>query len=42
MKGNRFLVANEWTPVANFWLGVAGMFGSPLERFGESTGRVEL
>jgi hypothetical protein len=42
IKGNRFLLANEWTPVANFWLGVAGMFGSPLERFGESTGRVEL
>jgi hypothetical protein len=42
IKGNRFLVANEWTPVANFWLGVAGMFGSPLERFGESTDRVEL
>jgi hypothetical protein len=42
IKGNRFLVANEWTPVANFWLGVAGMFGSPLDHFGESTGRVEL
>src|SRR5580765_1527676 len=42
IKGNRFLVANEWTPVANFWLGVAGMFGSRLEHFGESTGRVEL
>jgi len=42
IRGNRFLIANEWTPVANFWLGVAGMFGSPLERFGESTGRVEL
>jgi hypothetical protein len=42
MKGNRFLVANEWTPVANFWLGVAGMFGAPLEHFGESNGRIEL
>jgi hypothetical protein len=42
MKGGRYLVANEWTPVANFWLSVAGMFGSPLERFGESTGRVDL
>jgi hypothetical protein len=42
LKGNRFLVAHEWTPVANFWLGVAGMFGSPLDHFGESTGRVEL
>ena len=42
IKGNRYLVANEWTPVANFWLGVAGMFGGRLDRFGESTGRVEL
>ena len=42
LKGNRFLVAHEWTPVANFWLGVAGWFGSSLDRFGESTGRVEL
>jgi hypothetical protein len=42
LRGNRFLLAGEWTPVANFWLGVAGMFGSTLDRFGESTGRVEL
>jgi len=42
MKGNRFIVADEWTPVANFWLSVAGLYGSPLERFGESNGRVSL
>jgi len=42
LKGNRFLLAGEWTPVANLWLGVAGAFGSPLDSFGESTGRVEL
>ena len=42
MKGNRFIVANEWTPVANFWLSVAGLFGSPIEQFGESNGRVTL
>jgi hypothetical protein len=42
LKGNRFLLAGEWTPVANFWLGVAGLFDTPLEHFGESTGRVEL
>jgi hypothetical protein len=42
LKGNRFVVAPEWTPVANLWLSVAGVFDSPLERFGESTGRVEL
>ena len=42
MKGNRFIVAPEWTPVANVWLSVAGMFGSPLERIGESTGPLAL
>jgi hypothetical protein len=42
VKGNRFIVAPEWTPIANLWLGVANMFGSPLESFAESTGRVEL
>jgi hypothetical protein len=42
LSGNRFVVAPEWTPVANFWLSVATMFDSPLERFGESTGRVDL
>jgi hypothetical protein len=42
MRGNRFIVAGEWTPVANFWLGVAGLFGSKLDSFGESNGRVEL
>jgi hypothetical protein len=42
MKGNRFVVAPEWTSIANLWLGMAGTFGSPLERFGESTGRLEL
>jgi hypothetical protein len=42
LKGNRFVVAPEWSSVANFWLGVAGMFGSPIERFGESTARLDL
>jgi hypothetical protein len=42
IKGNRYLVAPEWSPVANFWLSVAGMFGSRIERFGESSGRIEL
>ncbi len=42
LKGNRFVVAPDWTPVANLWLSVAGLYGSPLERFGESTGRVSL
>jgi hypothetical protein len=42
LKGNRFLVAPEWSPVANFWLGVAGLYGSPIEQFGESTARYEI
>jgi hypothetical protein len=41
-KGNRFVVAREWTPVANLWLSVAERFGSRLESFGESTGRVDI
>ena len=42
IKGNRFVIAPEWTPIANVWLGVASMFGKPMERFGESTGPFEL
>jgi hypothetical protein len=42
LKGDRMMTAPEWTSVANLWLSVAGIFGSPLERFGESTGRVDL
>ena len=41
-QGNRFIVAHEWTPIANVWLSVADMFGTPLEKFGESTGRLQL
>jgi len=42
IKGNRFIVAPEWTPVANVWLSVASVFGSPIERIGESTGPLAL
>jgi hypothetical protein len=42
IKGNRFLVAPEWTSIANLWLGVSSMYGLSLEKFGESTGRFEL
>jgi hypothetical protein len=42
LKGNRFIVAPEWTSIANVWLSVSDMFGLPLEKFGESTGRVQL
>ena len=42
LKGNRFIVAPEWTSIANVWLSVADMFGTPLDKFGESTGRLQL
>lgn len=42
IRGNRYLIAPEWSSVANVWLGVAGLFGSPIESFGESTDRFEL
>ena len=42
VKGDRMVVAPEWTPVANLWLSVAGIFGSPIESIGESTGRVDI
>ncbi|HEY8520119.1 MAG TPA: DUF1552 domain-containing protein [Gammaproteobacteria bacterium] len=42
IRGNRFVKAPEWSPIANFWLGVAGTFGSPIERIGESTERFEI
>lgn len=42
VKGNRFIIAPEWTPVANVWLGVASLFKTPLERIGESTGPFQL
>ena len=42
LKGNRFIVAPEWTSVANVWLSVSDMFGLPMDKFGESTGRVQL
>jgi hypothetical protein len=42
VRGNRFVVAPEWSPIANVWLGVAGLFGSEIESFGESTARFDL
>jgi hypothetical protein len=42
IRGNRFVVAPEWSSIANLWLGVAGLYGSPLETFGESTARLDL
>jgi hypothetical protein len=42
IRGNRYVIAPEWSPVADLWLGVAGMFGSPLEQVGESKARFEI
>ncbi len=41
-RGNRYIVAGEWTPVANVWLGVADRFGLPMTSFGESTDRLDV
>jgi hypothetical protein len=42
IRGNRYLKAPDWSPIANLWLGVAGLFDSPIEAVGESTARFEL
>jgi hypothetical protein len=42
VKGNRFVIAPEMTPIGNVWVGVASLFGHPIDRIGESTGRFEL
>jgi len=42
IKGDRHLVAPEWTPIANLWLRVADLYGVPLDTFAESTGRLQV
>ncbi|MEO8257892.1 MAG: DUF1552 domain-containing protein [Acidobacteriota bacterium] len=42
LQGNRHIVAGERVPMANFWLDVANKFDCPLDRLGESNGRVDL
>ncbi|HMB73887.1 MAG TPA: DUF1552 domain-containing protein [Gammaproteobacteria bacterium] len=42
VRGNRYLIAPQWSSIANLWLGVAGMFDCPIESIGESTDRFEL
>jgi hypothetical protein len=42
VRGDRYLIAPDWSPIANLWLGVAGMFDSPIEQIGESNARFEL
>jgi hypothetical protein len=41
-RGNRHIRAAENTPVGNLWLAVANRYGSDVESFGASNGRVEL
>ena len=41
-RGNRHLQAAAQTPVGNLWLGVAHRYGSSMERFGVSSGTLEL
>jgi hypothetical protein len=42
VKGNRLIMAPEWTPGANLLLSVADLFGSPVDHMGESTGRLDI
>jgi len=42
VRGNRHVVAPEQSPNANLMLAIADKFGLELDRFGVSTGRVEL
>ena len=42
IKGGRHLVAPAQTPIANLWLSVANLFDCGLDRFGESTGPLEI
>jgi len=41
-KGNRHVVLPAKTEIGNLWLSVANRFGASLEKFGESTGTVDL
>jgi Protein of unknown function (DUF1552) len=42
VKGGRHLELAEDTPLANFWLTLVDKMGVPAERFGDSSGKVEL
>src|SRR5688572_10159171 len=41
-KRNRHLQLASGTPVGNLWLTVAHQFDNPMEKFGESTGTIDL
>ncbi len=42
LKGNRHIQAKKETPIANLMLSIAHKYGSELDKFGISTGTVEL
>jgi hypothetical protein len=42
VKGNRYIMAPEHSPIANMWLGVADLFDCPIDHVGESNARFEL
>ena len=41
-KGRRHIEVAKQTPVGNLWLGVANHYGSTIDTFGDSNGRVDL
>jgi hypothetical protein len=40
-KGHRHIKLKPQTPVGNLWLSVANHFGSEIDTFGDSNGRIE-
>jgi hypothetical protein len=40
-KGHRHIQLRKQTPVGNLWLAIANQFGSKIDKFGDSDGRVE-
>jgi hypothetical protein len=39
-RGNRHIRPAPRTPVGNLWVSVANRFGSPIEKIGDSTGKI--
>ena len=40
--GHRHVVLPTRTPVGNLWMNIAEFFGSPMDRFGDSTGKADV
>jgi hypothetical protein len=41
-RGNRHIMLPDRTEIGNLWLSVANNYGSPIEKFGESTGTIDF